>query len=593
MKTDTIIIFDFEVFRYDCLLGAIIIRNSELEVFQSWDREEHLAFYNDHQDAIWIGHNNERYDNHILQAQIKGQNAFNTSKDIIERGKRKYLTSKLNYFDLICQHFVGLKTMEAFMGKNISVTEVDFNLPRPLTEEEKRLTESYNRDDLEQTLEDFYYLQADFTLRLHVMNEFKLPAKCLHVTGTQLAEEVLGAKVTPGIETWVVKPRLYPELKLKNQTVIDFYLNEDFRAKKNAYVTLCGVEHKLGAGGIHAAQKKVHFKKALYFDVSGYYNLVMLNFDLLPRSIPEEGKKLYEFMYHEQLRLKKIDPGKRGVYKTILLSVFGAMMNEHCKFYDPYHGLLVTITGQIFLVDLLEKLEGLCIVIQSNTDGIMVDPLPDVTEEQIKAVVDEWQTRTGFVLKVETIYDIHQRDVNCYMYRDAGGEIHTLGEAVKDYGKWHWPFWKDSFNAKEPMIMPTCIVEYFMNGKLPEETVKENMRNLRMFQYICKKLSFDYLEYQENNLKDGTVKVRRLQDVDRAFALKSDWTIGMVYKRKNDGKKSKVSNLPESVFTYSNEILSEEAVEALLPKIDFDYYVSRAYERIREFVQIPNVEDIK
>ena len=95
---------------------------------------------------------------------------------------------------------------------------------------------------------------------------------------------------------------------------------------------------------------------AYYFDVSGYYNLIMINYDLLSRAIPEEGKKLYEYMYHQQLALKGVDDAKRQVYKTILLAVFGAQKHEGSDLYDLGKGTLVPIVGQMFLIDLLEKL---------------------------------------------------------------------------------------------------------------------------------------------------------------------------------------------------------------------------------------------
>ena len=59
----------------------------------------------------------------------------------------------------------------------------------------------------------------------------------------------------------------------------------------------------------------------------------------------------------------------------------------------------------------------------------------------------------------------------------------------------------------------------------------------------------------------------------------------MVYKRKFDGKKAKVSNLPDSVFVYNEEILSNETIKKLQDKIDYDYYVKRIQERILEFVE--------
>lgn len=586
-----VIIFDFEVFKEDTLLGTIILDGEKQTVYQTWNINDIKNFYLKHSDDIWIGHNNEGYDNYILEAIIKGENPKKISDEIVEGHEQKWLRLKLNYYDLMRYHPASLKSIEAFVGKNISETEVDFNLDRKLTEEEKKLTESYNRDDLNQTLEDFYFLEKEFNLRLDIIKEFNLDIKHLHTTETRLAAEVLKAKKIEGIENQIVKPKLYDNLRVKNQEVLNYYLNSEWKTGKSLNVKFCGVEHKLAQGGIHAALEKVYFKEAYYFDVSGYYNLIMINLNLLPRSISDEGKKLYEYMYHEQLRLKKIDPVKRQVYKVICLAVFGAQNNEYCDFYDPSQGDLVRLSGQMFLVDLLEKLENYVEVIQSNTDGIIASPINGYGREDIKKIIDEWQERTGFVLKFDTVYDIYQRDVNNYMYRDDKGEIHVKGEALKPYMGLQSPYYSDSYKSKEPVVISHCIVEWFMNRKTPEQFIKENKNNLRMFQYICKKNSYDWLEYQVNEGKD--VKITKLQHVNRAFASNSI-NKGMIYKCKKEGKspRAKVSNLPDNVLVFNDEILSDEAINKLTNMIDYNYYVDRAYERIREFYRYELIKDI-
>lgn len=599
-----IIIFDFEVYKFNTLLGALILANDgNVAAFQSWNLSEIKEFYRAHIDDIWVGHNNKHYDNFILQAIVNGRNEQQIRRvndQIIRENKKLKLTIPLIFYDLTISHWCALKQMEAYVGKNISETEVDFMIDRELTEEEKRSVESYNLDDLDQTMDDFFYLQHEFLLRMDVINEFHLPMSCLNVTGTQLAEEVLHATKVEGISKWIRKPVLWPTLRVKNQEVIDFYMSEswswtlDKKDRKTLDVMLCGCNHRLASGGIHAAQDNMHLDWAYYFDVSGYYNLIMILLDLLPRSIPPEYRKEYENMYHKQLELKKTDPGKRGVYKTILLSVFGAMNNEGCRFYDPYNGDLVRMSGQMYLVDLLEKCEGKLEVVQSNTDGVILIPINGTTEEEVMAIMKEWIDRTGFVLKLDKIYDIHQRDVNTYCYRDASGEIHVVGDTITHYGKMDFPFWKDSYNAKEPLIVSYAMVEYFMNKKLPEEYIYENMRNLRMFQYICKKLSFDWLEYEETDLNTGDTSVQSIQHINRAFALKSDICSGMIFKCKHVGKvtRAKVANLPNSVFVHNDEILSEKTIDELVNKIDYQYYIDRAYEKIQAFYNIMQIKEI-
>lgn len=564
-----VIIFDFEVFKYDCLLGVYDVNNKQY--IQLWGLNEIKQFYYSNINSVWVGHNNSHYDNYILQAVINEDNTYLVSKNIVNNKIKNKLNIKLYYYDTMSRHFTSLKVLEAYMGKNISESEIDFDIDRPLTKEEKLLTEKYNRDDLDQTFDNLKMVKNEFQLRLDLIKEFNLPLDALHYTEAQIAAKALKAKRVKNIENMSIEPVLYNNLKVNNKKVLDFYTSKLWEWKlgslrKSINVSFGGIPHTIAAGGIHAG-KLCHEKEAIYLDVSGYYNLVMINYNLLSRAIPEEGKKLYEYMYHEQLRLKKINPVKRNVYKVILLAVFGAQSNEGCEFYDPYQGDLVRLTGEMFLVDLLEKLEGKANVIQSNTDGIMIKPL--VSEDKIKEIVDEWQERTGFKLKFEKIYDIVQRDVNNYMYKDDKGNIHVKGEAVKHWECPESPFECDSYNSKEPLIISKCIVEYYMNNKLPEITVKENEDNIRLFQFICKKGTYDYLEL------DNGEKSVPLQKVNRAFAgIKCR---GIIYKYKGE-KKDKYSNIPGSVFIHNEAIDS-----SLKEKINYNYYIRRAYERIEEF----------
>lgn len=593
-----IIIWDMEVFKHNTLFGAYVLNNNDKEIFQSWNLQEIKDFYLDHKDnSIWIGHNSQGYDSVILEGIINGKNEEQLkllNDEVIKGNGKRYSKLKIFQFDLMKQSVIpyGLKTTELYDGKNISETEVDFEIDRPLTEKEKLLTEKYNRDDLNQTEDNFKELSPNFKQRIDMLKEFNLPLDYLSISGTKLAGIVLGAKRIEGIEYQFLKPKMYETLQLKNKELIDYYMREGFRTNEKLTIVVGGTEHQIGSGGIHAAIPQYHTEKALYFDVSGYYNLIMINYDLLPRTLPQEAKEKYIYMYHEQLRLKKIDPVKRSVYKGILLSVFGAMMNEYTDFYDPQKGLLVTITGQLFLVDLIEKLEGIAKIVQSNTDGIIVEPFDWKDEDKVIKIVEEWEQRTGFVIKKEHISDVWQRDVNCYCYK-KDGEIHTVGEAVRMYEKWEHPFNGNLFDSKEPAIFAYCIVDYLINNILPEETIEKYKKDLRMFQFSCKKKSFDYTELQEN-YNDGTVKITKLQGTNRAFASKTKDYIGMIYKCRNDGKvkRAKVQNLPDNVFIYDKDIRTEEAINSLVNKIDYQYYVDRAYEKILTFMKIKKVKDI-
>ena len=172
-----IIIFDFEVFKYDTLLGCKIVNNDgSLDIFQTWNIEEIKKFYNDNLKSMWVGHNCIGYDNIIMETILKGGNPYKKSKEIVKEGNRVKAHLPIQTYDLM-NGFYSLKTTEYIVGKNISESEVDFDLDRPLTDEEKKLTESYNRDDLEQTYDNFLATTESFFLRLEIIKEFAFKRK--------------------------------------------------------------------------------------------------------------------------------------------------------------------------------------------------------------------------------------------------------------------------------------------------------------------------------------------------------------------------------------------------------------------------------
>lgn len=590
-----IAIFDFEVFRYDTLLGYgfVDLKTGKCAYKQTWDLNEMRELYNTYgADTIWVGWNSNHYDDLIFEAIVKNQvSPFVKSKELIGQKWKPFCRFPFFGYDLL-NGFLNppsLKLTEALEGDSIDTTEVDFDLQRPLTTEERAQTEQYNMSDLKRTYKNFCKFKGKFELRIAMINEFNIPLQQgLRMTGTQIAAAALGAKAVPGIENQKIKPVLYPTLRVKNQQMIDWFLGEKFREKENIRLNICNTTVNFAAGGAHSECNKYHAKKAMYADISGYYNLVMMNFDLLPRTLDEAGKERYKFMYHEQLRLKKIDPGKRKIYKTICLSVFGAMNNEHTDFYDPQKALLVTSSGEMFMLDLLEKLDGLGTAFNVNTDGIMFEPFDWNDEEKIRNIIQEWVERNGFAVKTGIITDYHGRDVNCYVMREPDGELCFKGEAVKNYDISDKAFAEGAFfNCKEPPIIAKGIVAAFMDGILPEQFVEQNKNDMKLYQYTCKKNTFDYLAYKMTTINTGSIAEYQIQSPSRCFAKKDISSVGTIIKhRTKNGKHTfaKVQNLPDNVFIWNDEILSEDAVNKIAPQIDYKYYVNRIYERINEFL---------
>ncbi len=87
------------------------------------------------------------------------------------------------------------------------------------------------------------------------------------------------------------------------------------------------------------------------------------------------------------------------------------------------------------------------------------------------------------------------------------------------------------------------------------------------------------MKYTERSMTDFSQSERQIQSPSRAFASNNQDLVGSVIKCKSN-KTSKVSNLPINVFVYNGEIVSEEAIRKVSEKINWQYYIDRAYEKI-------------
>ena len=141
-----IYIFDYEVFAFDWLLVAKEV-GAENYVIAHNDNDAVKAFMETF-DPVLGGFNNKHYDQFIHKAvlmdadpkEVKRVNDY-----IIADGNNGWEYPLMReaqiffeQFDLMddCQMGLSLKAIEAHLGMDIRETTVDFNIDRPLTEEE-------------------------------------------------------------------------------------------------------------------------------------------------------------------------------------------------------------------------------------------------------------------------------------------------------------------------------------------------------------------------------------------------------------------------------------------------------------------------
>ena len=295
--------------------------------------------------------------------------------------------------------------------------------------------------------------------------------------------------------------------------------------------------------------------------------------------------------------MKKTNPIKRIGYKTVLLACWGGAGQEYSDFYDPHMAELIPITGEIFLIDLLEKLDTYVQAINVNTDGFAVVPLNWNDYDKIINIVTEWESRTGFTIKKEIKYNLWQRDVNTYICTDENGVLEYHGDDFKNINYDDDAFSKEAiFNNREASIIAKGIANFLLNGIMPEETVEKNKRDLRLFQYVGKPATYDYLTLDtttyEKNANNKLIEINTVEDrvpsLVRLFAkpiIYKDNTIEISTIRKHKANKAdKIASLPDSIFIYNESIIDDNNIDLLINKIDYEYYINRIYKKLSKFL---------
>jgi hypothetical protein len=570
------------------------------------DDEALKDFYEKFKDDIFIGFNCRSYDQFILKGLLLGMDAGYINDKLIEENKKGYEVVRNGYkipfnnFDIMPNPPVGLKTLEGFMGSKIKESSVPFDLDRPLTEEEIKETIQYCIHDVKETIKVFDAKREEFDSQLGLIEMFDLDMSLFSKTKAQLSAYILGAEKHPnrGDEFEFIFPET---IKLDKYNYInEWYKNPanrryvDNNGKKNQLITeIAGVEHVLGFGGIHAAKSNYYGEGIiLCCDVASLYPSIMINYNFLSRNVKEPLK--FKEVRDKRLSLKKIKDKKEKPLKVVINGTFGASKDQFNALYDPLMANNVCIAGQLLLVDLIEKVEPFCELIQSNTDGIYMKVDSRENVNKIKEVAAEWEKRTELDLDWDEHIKIYQKDVNNY--------ILIPEELYDEEGKPRWKT-KGAYVKKlndldyDLPIVNKAMVNYFVHEIPIEETINQ-CNELREFQKIVK-LKSPYINAYKNCtfskkkiVNEETGKMKTITAWDENGEILQDKTFrvfastreedGAIFKKKEGKNPEKFANTPEKAFINNNDIKGAVAPDYL----DKQYYIDLAQERIDQYLGI-------
>ena len=595
--------YDTEVFAHDFLV-----------VFKDRDSGKYYAFHNDNEavknfvteldcaGASFCGFNTKNYDQYIIKAICGGFSPEEVKQvnDWIIGGGQGWqcpllegVFFRFNNVDIMddMQMGLSLKAIEGHLGMSIEETEVDFNLDRPLTQEELKLTLKYCMHDVDATeqvtgirtnyLDNKQYLGGlkDIDVaKSHSMTNAKLTAAYLDARRTVNYTDEREYKYPENLRREYIPQEVFEFFdRLYDESIPD---EELFKSKLNITVGECPVT--LGFGGIHGAipfyqEEEVNCRLIRNYDVASYYPHLMVYYGYTSRNIPNPS--IYADMLKKRMEAKKSgDKATANALKLVANTTYGAMLNKYNDLYDPLMGRSVCITGQLFLLELSRHLIAECStlrIVQLNTDGIMIS-FDESEYDKVLAITQEWEQRTRFELEEDKIKRIVQKDVNNYVEIPYEGKPKIKGgylvRGIAPAG---------AFNVNNnATIVAKAIVDYFTLGTEVEKTIGE-CNDIFQFQLIAKAGS----KYREAyHLVDGVKE--SVQKVNRVYAT-NDSKYGKIYKVKaeNDAT-AKIESLPEHCIIDNDNKLTIESV-------DKSWYVDLAKKRINDFLGIKEIKNKK
>ena len=559
--------YDFEVFHDDWLVLIMDATNKKEHVFIN-DTNGLIEFYNANRSNIWVGYNSRHYDQYILKYIICDFTPQEINEWIIKKKMpgwkffRDFWKVQLFNFDIMTNKFRSLKQLEGFMGHDIQETSVSFETMRKLTDEEIQEVIKYCRHDVQETMHIFAENIDEFTSQMELLKMFDLPLRHISKTKAQLSAVILEA-VQPKVSWKDEFEYSFPDTLQVNKyiEVLDFYKSAKTFSDPYAEllnIDIAGVPHIFAWGGIHGAiQNYYGVGHYLLIDVASYYPALMIEYDYLSRNVKNPDK--FKEIRDTRIKYKLAKDKRQAPLKIVINGTYGAMKDKYNGLYDPLQANNVCIGGMTLLLDLIEKLEPHCQIIQSNTDGVLVKLNHPDDYYLIDDICHEWENRTRMELEFEEYVKVIQKDVNNYILVAEDGSYESKGAYVKKLN----PLDNDL------PIVNEAVVKYFIDGIEPEETIF-NCKELIKFQKIVK-ISGKY-EYARYNRK------RMSEKVFRVFAS-VDKNDGELLKVRG-GSASKIGYTPDRCFIINDDVRNMQVPS----KLDYWWYLDLANKRINDFL---------
>ena len=447
----------------------------------------------------------------IIQEEIRGS-------DVVREQKVKMV--KCDHFDLI-EVAPLMASLKTYAGRLHAPKMQDLPV-KPgtvLTPDQITIVRWYCVNDTTNTALLRVTLKEHIELRYQLSNEYKVDLRSK--SDAQIAEAVIGhefQRITgkrpqkPVIEVGTVYRYQVPAFLQYTSPLLNWALgvvrNANFVVDytgsigmpeeiKELKLEMNGSVYRMGLGGLHSSETTVaHYTDAdnvlIDKDVTSYYPFIILNLGLAPKHLGQPFLTVYRGILERRIRAKQ---AKNKVVadslKIVVNGSFGKLGSKYSILYSPDLLIQVTVTGQLALLMLIERLELAGIrVVSANTDGIVIK-CPRKLQPLLDSIVAQWEADTGFPTEETRYMGVFSRDVNNYItVKQTFDEERKVWvekpDGTKNKGAYNNP-WASTKNMAERLhknptatICVEAVQEFLVKGT-PIITTVRGTRDLRKF----------------------------------------------------------------------------------------------------------------
>ncbi len=436
----------------------------ELDDNKTFDKSKVLNLLSSYET---IGFNSRSYDIPMILKAISLLSGDLTANDSLKKLSDELIGNDtfdiLSKYNLWCpKEFKHIDIINVITGKaSLKMygarihTELLQDLPyepsRILTNKEKEEVKKYCINDINLTKQLYKNIEPEIKIRRKLSAKYDIDL--CSKSDAQIAEALFRKSLNiykPAINSFDFNYEKPSYIKFKNEELKNFenkICSVNFKGKVGDQISKDNItgkikinnnEYKIGIGGLHSTEKNISYSSdkdnfLIDFDVTSYYPSIILNNNIYPQGLNESFLKLYKKWYDDRLIAKsKKDENLSWLLKIILNGAFGKFNSKFSVLYCPRSLIQTTITGQLSLLMLIEKLEEHGFnVISANTDGITVKGRKKEYSNLTK-IIDNWQLITKFKLEEVRYKSIHIQSVNNYIAIKEDGSLKLKGVFAKD-----------------------------------------------------------------------------------------------------------------------------------------------------------------